>query len=64
MKIIIRNNDGKVVWQKDFEILDEQNIDVLIEEIEKTISIIQRFDEMKKSELKKEAKKELTGGSK
>jgi superfamily I DNA/RNA helicase len=64
MKIIIRNNDGKVVWQKDFEIIDEQNIDVLIEEIEKTISIIQRFDEMKKSELKKEAKKELTGGSK
>jgi hypothetical protein len=46
MKIIIRNNDGKVVWQKEIEIFDEQNIDALIEEIEKTLSIIQRFEKL------------------
>jgi hypothetical protein len=64
MKILIKKG-RKVLWSVDTEI-SEGNLDVIIEEIKKTIHQVEKFEEFReasgKTEFRDGAVKELTEG--
>ncbi|MGB9755910.1 MAG: hypothetical protein ACPLXO_03400 [Desulfurella sp.] len=60
MKILIKKGK-KIVWSIDAEI-SEGNLDVIIEEIKKTIHQVENFEKFGKTEFRDGAVKELTEG--
>ncbi|MGC9124435.1 MAG: hypothetical protein ACP5IB_10280 [Thermoplasmata archaeon] len=60
MKILIKKG-RKVLWSVDTEI-SEGNLDVIIEEIKKTIHQVENFEKFGKTEFREGAVKELTEG--
>jgi hypothetical protein len=60
MKILIKKGK-KIVWSIDAEI-SENNLDVIIDEIKKTIHQVENFEKFGKTEFRDGAVKELTEG--